>query len=250
MRHEPSFPRLEVPKDGDLQSCPLGNGPSASTPAESIPAIEPSSRRRRWLVDLAHSVWAVPALKLLGFCCVLTCVAWLGDRSRDTTIYGPELPKQVAPESAAPTGSVPAGSVPAGSFRGASPIPDGPRTPSSPSTPQPQPPPTSPSPPMAPPCASVSTAQPTSAALPDGRLVLNEASAEELDRLPGIGKKRAEEIVALRGRLGRFKRMGDLLRVRGIGPRSLAGLKDLLVLDRPIVPAEIAAPKAPAPKPQ
>src|SRR5690606_11091785 len=68
---------------------------------------------------------------------------------------------------------------------------------------------------------------------PDGRLILNEANAAELDRLPGIGKKRAEDIVALRTRMKRFKRLEDLLRVRGIGPRSQVGLKEHLVLDRP-----------------
>jgi competence protein ComEA len=68
---------------------------------------------------------------------------------------------------------------------------------------------------------------------PDGRIVLNVASADELTRLPGIGQKRAEQIVALRERLGKFKRITDLLRVKGIGPKSLRRLTPLLVLDPP-----------------
>lgn len=68
----------------------------------------------------------------------------------------------------------------------------------------------------------------------DGRIVLNAASADELTRLPGVGKKRAEQIVALRERLGgKFKRISDLLRVKGIGPKSLRRLTPLLVLDPP-----------------
>jgi competence protein ComEA len=53
---------------------------------------------------------------------------------------------------------------------------------------------------------------------------LNLASAAELRVLPGIGAKRAEAIVALRQRLGRFRRPGDLLRIKGIGPRTLERL--------------------------
>ncbi len=80
----------------------------------------------------------------------------------------------------------------------------------------------------------------------DGRIVLNVATAEELDRLPGVGRKRAEAIVALRTRLGKFRRLSDLLRIRGIGPRSLAKLKPHLVLDPP--PASDAGADAPRPR--
>ncbi len=67
----------------------------------------------------------------------------------------------------------------------------------------------------------------------DGKIVLNLASAEELTRLPGVGMKRAQSIVKLRTRLKRFRRVSDLLRVRGIGVRSLRRLKPLVVLDPP-----------------
>jgi competence protein ComEA len=70
----------------------------------------------------------------------------------------------------------------------------------------------------------------------DGKVVLNRATAEELTRLPGIGEKRAAAIVALRERLGRFKRSSDLLRVRGIGPVSLHKMKPHFVLDSPKEP--------------
>jgi competence protein ComEA len=67
----------------------------------------------------------------------------------------------------------------------------------------------------------------------DGKLILNRADADDLQKLPGIGKKRAEAIVALRQRLGRFRRVLDLLRIRGIGPRSLRRLRKLVVVDAP-----------------
>lgn len=65
----------------------------------------------------------------------------------------------------------------------------------------------------------------------DGKVILNTANAEELDRLPGIGKKTAERILELRARLGRFKKVQDLLRVKGIGAKSLQKLMPLIVLD-------------------
>jgi competence protein ComEA len=73
---------------------------------------------------------------------------------------------------------------------------------------------------------------------PDGRLILNQASAEQIRHLPGIGPKRAQAIVELRARLGgRIRKPTDLLRVRGIGPRSLRRLAPHFVLDPPKPPA-------------
>lgn len=67
----------------------------------------------------------------------------------------------------------------------------------------------------------------------DGKVILNIASAEELTRLPGVGDKRARSIIKLRKRLKRFRRATDLLRVRGIGVRSLKRMLPHLVLDPP-----------------
>jgi competence protein ComEA len=62
-------------------------------------------------------------------------------------------------------------------------------------------------------------------------VVLNRADAAELQRLPGVGAKRAAAILALRQRLGRFRRPSDLLRVKGIGHRTLERMLPHLVLD-------------------
>jgi competence protein ComEA len=74
----------------------------------------------------------------------------------------------------------------------------------------------------------------TSGVTADGKIVLNRASADELRRIPGVGPKRAEAIVALRAKLGgRFKRLGDLLRIKGIGVKSLKKMEAYVVLDAP-----------------
>lgn len=73
--------------------------------------------------------------------------------------------------------------------------------------------------------------------LPDGKVVLNVATAAELTTLPGIGHKRAAQIVELRARLGRFRKLSDLLRVKGIGVKSLRKLTPRLVLDPPLADA-------------
>ncbi|MEZ4219526.1 MAG: helix-hairpin-helix domain-containing protein [Polyangiaceae bacterium] len=67
----------------------------------------------------------------------------------------------------------------------------------------------------------------------DGKVILNQADENDLQRLPGVGRKRAEAILALRQRLGRFKRMHQLLRVKGIGPRALRRIREQAVLDAP-----------------
>ncbi len=55
-------------------------------------------------------------------------------------------------------------------------------------------------------------------ALPPGeRVDLNRATVSELMRLPGIGEKRAQAIVAHRARQP-FRRPEDVLAVKGLGP--------------------------------
>jgi competence protein ComEA len=72
--------------------------------------------------------------------------------------------------------------------------------------------------------------------------VLNAASPDELRRLPGIGPSKAEAIVELRTRLKKFRRVTELLRVRGIGPKSLKRLEPLVVLDAPIETQRVDGP--------
>ncbi|HEX7316966.1 MAG TPA: helix-hairpin-helix domain-containing protein [Pyrinomonadaceae bacterium] len=57
---------------------------------------------------------------------------------------------------------------------------------------------------------------------------LNEASREELERLPGVGPGLAARIVEHRERHGRFRRAEHLLLVRGIGERRFLELRPYL----------------------
>jgi competence protein ComEA len=88
------------------------------------------------------------------------------------------------------------------------------------------------------PSADAGAAQPDTpagdAVTADGKIILNLAGAADLRHLPGIGAKRAEAILALRAKLGgRFKRVTDLLRVKGIGPKGLKKIEPHVVLDAP-----------------
>ncbi len=60
------------------------------------------------------------------------------------------------------------------------------------------------------------------------RLDPNRASAEELDRLPGVGPVLAARIVAHRESEGPFLALDSLLAVAGIGPATLDRMRPLL----------------------
>lgn len=58
---------------------------------------------------------------------------------------------------------------------------------------------------------------------------VNRASAAELESLPGVGPAIARRIVEDRERLGTYRTLEDLARVKGIGPRILARLRPCAV---------------------
>lgn len=114
------------------------------------------------------------------------------------------------------------------------PVPNSEPTLSQAQTTQTAPEPTPPCPPATSEASKDGEAQPsTSAILPDGRIVLNLANASQLTKLPGVGQKRAEAIVELRTKMKGFRKLSDLLRVKGIGVKSLRKLEPQLVLDVP-----------------
>ena len=64
-----------------------------------------------------------------------------------------------------------------------------------------------------------------------GKINLNKATVEELSQLKGIGMKYAERIVEFRDKNGPFKQVEDLLKVQGIGPKTLEKNKDRITVE-------------------
>jgi competence protein ComEA len=62
---------------------------------------------------------------------------------------------------------------------------------------------------------------------------LNTASAADLENLPGIGAKMAERIVEYRQKNGPFKKVEDLMNVKGIGEKNFLKLKARLTVGAP-----------------
>jgi competence protein ComEA len=65
-----------------------------------------------------------------------------------------------------------------------------------------------------------------------GPIDVNRASAEELQRLPGIGPALSDRMIAMRQK-SPFKKVEDLRRVRGIGPKTLENLRPFVVVGEP-----------------
>ena len=59
---------------------------------------------------------------------------------------------------------------------------------------------------------------------------LNTATVDQLETLPGIGQKTAERIIEYRTKSGGFKRIEDLMNVKGIGEKSFLKLKPLVAV--------------------
>jgi competence protein ComEA len=64
-------------------------------------------------------------------------------------------------------------------------------------------------------------------------LNLNTATAAQLVSLPGIGAKTAERIVEYRQKNGGFKKIEELMNVRGVGEKSFLKLKALITVTPP-----------------
>lgn len=193
-------------------------------------AVSPPAKPRVW-ARLKQSVWIEPALKLGGMGALLGVLAGIGVVA--TTYAKPGVPLPEGPRAlAAALGTswlkpvaVDSAAAPAHASGGRH-VPVLAAAPSASAA------------------AAARTESPTPSEVPegpppvgitrDGKVILNAASAEELTKLPGVGLKRAQAIVALRTKLKRFKSATELLRVKGIGPRGLQRMLPHLVLDLPV----------------
>jgi len=64
-------------------------------------------------------------------------------------------------------------------------------------------------------------------------LNLNTATAAQLEALPGVGPALAQRIVDYRQQSGGFKKIEELMNVRGIGEASFLKLKALVTVTAP-----------------
>lgn len=193
------------------------------------PAARPSWVRRVWAM-FASSVWAPVAVKLLAAALGMLALAGVGIASIWSGVGGVQVPlagalgsdihaawlankpmssaapsasgaKARAPDPSTGTGMVSAASGGSAGSESASPASA---------------------------AATASTGMTN-----DGKVILNLATLADLRHLPGVGAKRADAILALRARLGRFKSVNDLMRVKGIGVRGLKKILPHVVLDAP-----------------
>ncbi len=66
--------------------------------------------------------------------------------------------------------------------------------------------------------------------MPKKPINLNTATATELMQLPRVGAKTAERIIAFRKQNGSFKRIEEIMNVKGIGEKTFGKLKPFLTL--------------------
>jgi competence protein ComEA len=59
---------------------------------------------------------------------------------------------------------------------------------------------------------------------------INTAPAGELEKLPQIGPKVAQRIIDFRKENGGFKRIEDIMKVKGIGEKIFGRIKDLITI--------------------
>ena len=64
----------------------------------------------------------------------------------------------------------------------------------------------------------------------EGKINVNNATAEELTTLPGIGEKLSQRIIAYRNEHGPFLHESDLKNVSGIGDAKLDAIIDYITL--------------------
>ena len=81
---------------------------------------------------------------------------------------------------------------------------------------------------LAPALTVASTSAQEQAAAQKSTINLNTATIDQLMTLPGIGRKTAERILEHRTKTGGFKKIEELMNVKGIGEKSFLKIKPLV----------------------
>ncbi|HKV05952.1 MAG TPA: helix-hairpin-helix domain-containing protein [Candidatus Acidoferrales bacterium] len=63
---------------------------------------------------------------------------------------------------------------------------------------------------------------------------LNTANIKEFEQLPGVGPTTAKAIVEFRAKSGRFRRVEDLLAIRGISEAKLEKIRPYVTIGPPV----------------
>jgi competence protein ComEA len=78
--------------------------------------------------------------------------------------------------------------------------------------------------------AAKSTAAAKPAPVPSAPININTATQTQLESLPGVGAKAAQRILEYRKQNGNFKKVEDLMNVKGFGEKTFLKLKPMLTV--------------------
>lgn len=81
--------------------------------------------------------------------------------------------------------------------------------------------------------AAAQEQKPAATATAAAPININTATVEQLESLPGVGRATAERILEYRQKNGGFKKIEDLMNIRGIGEKSFLRLKPLVTITPP-----------------
>jgi competence protein ComEA len=80
------------------------------------------------------------------------------------------------------------------------------------------------------PAAAAAQPPPASSTTSAAVININTAAAKDFEGLPGVGAKMAARIIEYRDKNGPFKKVEDLMNVRGIGEKNFLKLKPRLAI--------------------
>jgi competence protein ComEA len=83
---------------------------------------------------------------------------------------------------------------------------------------------------LAPAAAPAQNSKAQSATPTTEKVNINTATAEQLQTLPGIGPALAKSIVDYRTKTGKFKKIEELINVKGVGEKKFEQIKDRLTV--------------------